>query len=133
GQWMKKTMDLPNDAPNYGWCFDCVPEENSILFRFGETVVELPSMNVVFFDPDRLLGPRVHSRFGLSFPIRFDLLDTMGGSHLSFQVHPFTDYIQRHFGIHYTQDESYYLLAAEEGSRIYLGLKEGVVPEEMIA
>lgn len=132
GQWMKETMALPEDAPNYGWCFDCVPEENSILFRFGETIVELPSMNVLFSDPARLLGPRVHARFGLSFPIRFDLLDTIGGGNLSFQVHPFTDYIQRHFGIHYTQDESYYLLAAEEDSSVYLGLKESVVPEEMI-
>lgn len=132
GQWMKETMALPEDSPNYGWCFDCVPEENSILFRFGETVVELPSMNVLYFDPNRLLGSRVHSRFGLSFPIRFDLLDTVGGGNLSFQVHPFTDYIQRHFGIHYTQDESYYLLSAEEDSSVYLGLKEGVVPEEMI-
>lgn len=133
GQWMKKTMALPDDAPQYGWCFDCVPEENSILFRFGGTVVELPSMNLVFFDPARLLGARVHARFGLSFPIRFDLLDTVGGGNLSFQVHPFTDYIQRHFGIHYTQDESYYLLAAEADSSVYLGLKEGIVPEEMIA
>ncbi|GAA5484219.1 class I mannose-6-phosphate isomerase [Haloferula sargassicola] len=133
GQWMKRVMALPEDAPNYGWCFDCVLEENSILFRFGETVVELPSMNVVLHDPVRLLGPRVHSRFGLSFPIRFDLLDTVGGGNLSFQVHPFTDYVQRHFGISYTQDESYYLLAVEEGSSIYLGLKEDVVPEEMIA
>ncbi len=132
GQWMKRVMALPEEAPNYGWCFDCVPEENSILFRFGDTVVELPSMNVVFFDPVRLLGPRVHARFGLSFPIRFDLLDTVGGGNLSFQVHPFTDYAQRHFGIPYTQDESYYLLAAEEDSAVYLGLKEGVVPEEMI-
>ncbi len=132
GQWMKETMALPEDAPNYGWCFDCVPEENSILFRFGDTVVEMPSMNVLFADPARLLGRRVHARFGLSFPIRFDLLDTVGGGNLSFQVHPFTDYIQRHFGIHYTQDESYYLLAAEEDSFVYLGLKEGTEPEEMI-
>ena len=132
GQWMKRTMALPEEAPNYGWCFDCVPEENSVLFRFGGTVVELPSMNVVFADPTRMLGPRVHSRFGLSFPIRFDLLDTVGGGNLSFQVHPLTDYAQRNFGIHYTQDESYYLLDAEEGSTVYLGLKEGVVPEEMI-
>ncbi len=132
GQWMKRTMALPEEAPNYGWCFDCVPEENSVLFRFGETVVELPSMNLVFSDPVRLLGPRVHARFGLSFPIRFDLLDTVGGGNLSFQVHPLTDYVQRHFGVHYTQDESYYLLDAEKDSSIYLGLKEGIVPEEMI-
>jgi Phosphomannose isomerase len=133
GQWMKRTMALPEDVPNYGWCFDCVPEENSIVFRFGDTLVELPAMNLVFFDPNRLLGSRVHARFGMSFPIRFDLLDTVEGGNLSLQVHPFTDFIQRHFGVPYTQDESYYLLAAEEGSVIYLGLEEGADPGEMIA
>ena len=37
------------------------------------------------------------------------------------------------FGIYYTQDESYYLLDAEEDATVYLGLKTGVNPDEMIA
>jgi hypothetical protein len=48
-------------------------------------------------------------------------------------VHPLTGYIREHFGIHYTQDESYYLVEAGEGARVYLGLKEGVDPGRMIA
>ncbi len=35
GQWMKSVCDLPREAPNYAWCFDCVPEENSLLLGFG--------------------------------------------------------------------------------------------------
>jgi mannose-6-phosphate isomerase class I len=50
----------------------------------------------------------------------------MGGGNLSFQVHPLTEYIQQHFGMHYTQDESYYLLDARPGAKVYLGLKDGV-------
>ncbi|HSQ55186.1 MAG TPA: hypothetical protein VLM40_05520, partial [Gemmata sp.] len=26
---------LQRSAANYGWCFDCVPEENSLLLGFG--------------------------------------------------------------------------------------------------
>jgi mannose-6-phosphate isomerase class I len=95
--------------------------------------MEVPSINVVFFRPRQLLGESVHARFGDEFPIRFDFLDTMGGGNLSFQVHPLTEYIQHHFGMHYTQDESYYLLEAGPNANVYLGLKENVDREAMIA
>jgi mannose-6-phosphate isomerase class I len=132
GQWMKEVCDLDRSAKNYGWCFDCVPEENSLLLGLGGTGFEIPSIDLVFHQPRELLGDAVHARFGDEFPIRFDFLDTMGGSHLSFQVHPLTEYIQQHFGMHYTQDESYYLLDAGPDATVYLGLREGVEPQAMI-
>jgi mannose-6-phosphate isomerase class I len=131
GQWMKEVCALDGDAPNYGWCFDCVPEENSLVLEFGNTRFEIPSIDLVFEQPRALLGEAVHARFGDEFPIRFDFLDTMGGGNLSFQVHPLTEYIQHHFGMHYTQDESYYLLDAGPNASVYLGLREGVDSREM--
>lgn len=128
GQWMKDVCDLDRAPKNYGWCFDCVPEENSLLMELGMQRVELPAIDLVFDQPRALLGDKVHARFGDEFPIRFDFLDTMGGGNLSFQVHPLTEYIQHHFGMHYTQDESYYLLDAGAGASVYLGLKSGVDP-----
>lgn len=133
GQWMKDVLDLDRDAENYAWCFDCVPEENSILLSIGNDVVELPSIDVVFTQPRELLGDRTFSRFGAEFPIRFDFLDTMGGGNLSLQVHPLTDYIQNTFGMPYTQDESYYLLDASDDAVVYLGTKTGTDPDEMTA
>ncbi len=132
GQWMKEVCDLDKDQENFAWCFNCVPEENSMYLGFGDVHFELPSIDVVFFEPVALLGDPVHARFGDEFPIRFDFLDTMGGGNLSLQVHPLTEYIQEKFGIHYTQDESYYLLDAEDDACVYLGLKEGVDGEQMI-
>src|SRR5581483_4161213 len=132
GQWMKEVCDLPRDQENYAWCFDCVPEENSLLLGFGDARVEIPSIDLVFQHPRELLGDAVHGRFGTEFPIRFDFLDTMGGGNLSFQVHPLTEYIQQHFGMHYTQDESYYLLDAGPDAAVYLGLQEDVQPEAML-
>lgn len=131
GQWMKEKFALDPSLSNYAWCFNCVPEENSLFLRFGEVRVEMPSINLVFSQPRLLLGDPVHARFGDEFPIRFDFLDTMGGGNLSLQVHPLTEYIQQHFGIPYTQDESYYLMDASEGACVYLGLKEGIQPDEM--
>jgi mannose-6-phosphate isomerase class I len=132
GQWMRTACELEGSAPNYGWCFDCVPEENSLLLEFGGVTMEIPSINLVFFKPRELLGESVHARFGDEFPIRFDLLDTMGGGNLSFQVHPLTEYIQHHFGMHYTQDESYYMLEAGADARVYLGLREKIDRQSMI-
>ena len=132
GQWMKEVCDLDRSAKNYGWCFDCVPEENSLLLGLGDTRFEIPSIDLVFHQPRELLGDAVHARFGDEFPIRFDFLDTMGGGHLSFQVHPLTEYIQQHFGMHYTQDESYYLLDAGPDATVYLGLQENIDAQAMI-
>lgn len=132
GQWMKEVCDLDKDAPNFAWCFDCVPEENSLYLGFGDVKFELPSIDLVFAHPRELLGDSVHGRFGDEFPIRFDFLDTMQGGNLSLQVHPLTEYIQEKFGMHYTQDESYYFLDTAEDAVVYLGLQEHVNPDEMI-
>lgn len=123
GQWMKEVCDLDRGVKNFGWCFDCVPEENSLLLGFGDVRFEMPSIDLVFDQPRALLGEAVHARFGAEFPIRFDFLDTMGGGNLSFQVHPLTEYIQQKFGMHYTQDESYYMLDAGADASVFLGLK----------
>ncbi|WP_350347794.1 class I mannose-6-phosphate isomerase [Agromyces sp. G08B096] len=133
GQWMKSTLDLDPSASNYAWCFDCVPEENSLLLEAGGRVVEIPAMDLVLSQPRALLGERTFARFGAEFPIRFDFLDTMGGGNLSLQVHPLTDYIRDTFGMAYTQDESYYLLDAGDDAVVYLGVKPGVDPDEMFA
>lgn len=99
GQWMKEICGLNKSVSNYAWAFDGVPEENSIYMSFNGIRVEVPSVDVLFYRPQKLLGARVHGRFGDEYPIRFDFLDTMGGQNLSLQVHPLTEYIQQTFGI----------------------------------
>jgi mannose-6-phosphate isomerase class I len=133
GHWMQEKFGLDPDEKNFAWCFDCVPEENSLLFRINGTLFEIPSINLVFYQPKELLGEPVVSRFGEEFPIRFDFLDTMNGGNLSLQVHPTTSYIQEQFGMKYTQDESYYLMDAGEDATVYLGLKEGINASRMLA
>jgi mannose-6-phosphate isomerase class I len=132
GHWMEEVCGLPAGMPNYAWCFDCVPEENSLLLAFGATCVEIPAMNLTLLYPRELLGDAVLSRFGAEFPIRFDLLDTMGGGNLSLQVHPKTQFIREQFGMQFTQDESYYLLDAGENGSVYLGTKGHINRDVMI-
>lgn len=132
GQWMKEVCGLDPEKENYGWCFDCVPEENSLLFEVNGICFELPSVDLVLLKSRELLGEPVEARFGKDFPIRFDFLDTVGGGNLSLQVHPTTQFIRENFGMAYTQDESYYLLDAKEGATVYLGLKSGIDKDKMV-
>ncbi|MFC5464858.1 class I mannose-6-phosphate isomerase [Lederbergia graminis] len=133
GEWMREKFDLDKDEVNFAWSFNGVPAENSIFLKYGHIKIEIPANNVVFQHPMELLGNKVYGRFGNEFPIRFNFLDTVEGQNLSLQVHPTTDYVQETFGAHYTQDESYYILHAEDDAVVYLGLKENMDKDEMIA
>ena len=133
GQWMRREFGLPDGPRNYAWGFDCVPEENSVLLAYGDRRFQLPAIVLVHEEPEALLGSEVFQRFGAEFPIRFDLLDTVDGGNLSLQVHPGEEYIREHFGMFYTQDESYYILHCEPHSSMFLGLKQAGEQKAMSA
>ena len=133
GHWMQERFGLDPASPNFAWAFDGVPEENSLYLRFGDVRVEVPAMDLTLARPRELLGEPVLARFGAEFPIRFDFLDTMGGSNLSLQVHPTADYIRERFAMPYTQDESYYIMDAGPGAAVYLGIRDDADPREMMA
>jgi mannose-6-phosphate isomerase class I len=132
GRWMEEVCDLEASEDNYAWCFDGVPEETSLYIRFDNARIETPAINLVLFESRSLLGDRIIRQFGKEFPIRFDMLDTMGGQNLSLQVHPTTEYIRKHFGMSYTQDESYYILDATDDSSVYMGVKEHVTKDSLV-
>lgn len=132
GQWMKEVCNLDRSVSNFGWCFDCVPEENSLLFDIDGETFEMPSVNLVYLKTKELLGEQVEARFGQDFPIRFDLLDTMDGGNLSLQVHPTTQFARDNFGLPYTQDESYYMIDAKEDAVVYLGVKTNIDGKALI-
>lgn len=87
GQSPKNLCDLDGAGINLSRCFDCVPEENSLALGLGETRFELPALDLIFHQPDALLGHHVRVSFGGEFPIRFDLVNTMDGGDLSLQIH----------------------------------------------
>ena len=59
GQWMREKFDLDPEPDNFAWCFNCVPEENSLLLDFNGITFETPSINLVFFKTTALLGEKV--------------------------------------------------------------------------
>ncbi|MBB6501951.1 class I mannose-6-phosphate isomerase [Pedobacter cryoconitis] len=126
GQWMKKNIaGLNQQAVNYAWSFELIAPENGIILENNGKMLEVSFDMLLFNNAKAILG-KAANRFGYQFPIRFDFLDTMDGGELSLQCHPTVAYTKTHFGEDFTQDETYYILERQEGSKVYLGFQENI-------
>lgn len=121
---MKEQFGLPAEQPNYAWSFELIAPENGILLGDGECVLECSFESLLWQETEAVQGIAVAARYGSYFPIRFDYLDTMGGTNLSCQVHPGLDYIRDEFGEPFTRDETYYIVTNKPGLRVFLGLHD---------
>ena len=54
GRWMEEVCQLERKENNFAWCFDGVPEENSIHAKIGDIIIEMPAMNLVKRKPKEL-------------------------------------------------------------------------------
>ncbi len=124
GKYMQGHMGLDPDQPNFAWSFELIVPENGLVFQSGDTRFECAFDFLMFQENKAVLGEEAARQFVYEWPIRLDYLDTIDGGHLSTQVHPRPDFIRKHFGETYTQDETYYIANAKPGAKVYLGLTE---------
>ena len=130
GKFMQGHMGLDPDQPNYAWSFEMIVPENGVILENDGGKLEFSFDCLMYQENKRVLGADAAKQFKYEWPIRLDYLDTIDGGNLSTQVHPRPDYIRQKFGETYTQDETYYIVAAKPDAQVYLGLTEGCDPEE---
>jgi mannose-6-phosphate isomerase class I len=123
GQWLRRELGIETDAPNLAWSYELITPESGILLGNGRPL-EVGFELLMALEGNRVLGPAVAERFGASFPIRFDYLDTFEGGHLSLQCHPQLAYARDVFGLEYTQHETYYVMKTTPGASVFLGLRD---------
>ncbi len=132
GKFMQGHMGLDPEQPNFAWSFELIVPENGIMLEKCGNTLEFSFDCLMYLQNERVLGKDAAKQFKYEWPIRLDYLDTIDGGNLSTQVHPRPDYIRNNFGETYTQDETYYITASKEGSKIYLGLTDSCKPDEFI-
>jgi mannose-6-phosphate isomerase class I len=123
GQWLRRVLGVETDTPNLAWSYELITPESGILLGARDPA-EVGFELLMAEHAHQVLGPVVAQRFGQSFPIRFDYLDTLDGGHLSIQCHPSEEYMRETFGVAYTQHETYYVMVTTPGAKIFLGLRD---------
>ncbi|MFF3751726.1 class I mannose-6-phosphate isomerase [Streptomyces sp. NPDC002018] len=125
GHWAQRELGFNPDAENTALGYELIAPEAGILIGTGPGAqVEVPFQLMCVLEPESVMGGDVQARFGTSFPIRFDYLDTVGGGNLSVHCHPKEPYMRERFGWPYTQHETYYLTLGGPGAKVFLGLRE---------
>jgi hypothetical protein len=129
GQWLRRRLGVQTDAPNLAWSYELVAPEAGLLLGSSPTV-EVPFGMLLAEHAEAVMGGPQVERFGRSFPVRFDYLDTVDGGDLSVHCHPLPDAMRTTFGWAYPQHESYYVMVTRPGARIFLGLRDEVDVEQ---
>lgn len=125
---------IKTDKENIGesWEISGVPGHESVCTDRGVANDEdngLTLYQLIEKYKGRLLGTRVFEQFGTSFPLLVKIIDSK--LDLSIQVHPNDQLARRRHNCN-GKSEMWYIIEAENGAEIHVGLKKAITPEEYI-
>ncbi len=119
--------NLPTRTTGESWELSAVEGDVSVVregIYAGKPLTELLEKY-----PEEILGTKVHKQFGTQFPLLFKFLDAR--EDLSIQVHP-NDELAKKRHNSFGKTEMWYVMQADEGSRIIVGFKQKSSAEEYL-
>ena len=119
--------NIPTQTTGESWELSTVQDNVSVV-KHGEYAGK-PLTDLLEQFPAEVLGTKVHEHFGTQFPLLFKFLDAK--EDLSIQVHP-NDELAKKRHNSFGKTEMWYVMQADEGSRIIVGFKEKSSPEEYL-
>lgn len=122
---LHKTLSTPTTGES--WEMSTVPGDISSV-KNGTLQGTLLNDLVAKY-PQEILGAKVFKRFGNQFPLLFKFLDAQ--EDLSIQLHP-NDELAKKRHNSFGKTEMWYVMQADEDSRIIVGFKENSSPDEYL-
>ncbi|WP_116790653.1 type I phosphomannose isomerase catalytic subunit [Flavobacterium psychrotrophum] len=119
--------DIPTTTTGESWELSAVPGNVSVVKNGPLAGQPLDALLGQY--PDEILGTAVHAKFGKQFPLLFKFLDAR--EDLSIQVHP-NDELAKERHNSFGKTEMWYVMQADEGSRIIVGFNHKSSPEEYL-
>lgn len=119
--------NLPTNTTGESWELSAV-EGNVSIVKNGAWAGK-PLTELLEKYPAEMLGSNVHEQFGTQFPLLFKFLDAR--EDLSIQVHP-NDELAKKRHNSFGKTEMWYVMQADEGSRIIVGFKHKSSPEQYL-
>ena len=130
GEKLKTELNKPitSNITGESWEISTVEGDVSVI---SKGILKGISLNELIDNfPNEVLGTSVFDQFGKQFPLLFKYLDAK--TDLSIQVHP-NDELAKKRHNSFGKTEMWYIMQADEGSRIIVGFKDNSNAEEYVS
>ena len=125
--WEKPTRQQGKNE--FKWIFNCNLDENNILFKLGKHLFESPAVNLLYFNPIKLLGADIFKKHGLELTVRYNFIDTLEEGDNNLYAYPPNSYMMDEYGIDNQTHESYYIMDSKPGALLSCGIKSDISKE----
>ena len=130
GQYLVSQVPGLKEKPRCSHFYSLFPPVNSLLLDGDGLQIELPFELLMHLESKAVQGLELSGAFASRMPVRFTLMDTLGGQTLSHQIHPGRSQARSFFNTDFDEPETYFLLDTAPGGLVYLGLRDDSSPGE---